>query len=66
VEVSHVIRSIAERLVESPKDVLRNPWVSLFFSPDSSGSGESYIDMIFFLPCFLVFDVFNTLHLILA
>ena len=44
VEVSNVIRSIAERLVESPKDVLRNPWVSLFFSPDSSG-GES-CDMI--------------------
>lgn len=41
VEVLHVIRSISELLVESPKDVLQNPWVPLFFSPDSNG-GESY------------------------
>ncbi|KAG0560929.1 hypothetical protein KC19_9G025500 [Ceratodon purpureus] len=35
--VLHVIRSISELLLESPKDVLQNPWVPLFFSPDSNG-----------------------------
>lgn len=60
VEVLHVIRTISELLVESPKDVVQNSWVPLFFSPDSNG-GESYTVLVLHW-----FDIYYIQHVILT